>query len=138
MLEKWEHERWLKSLEFNREIRMFGIWAPEHGPVGVCGLTDIDMVNRTAEFSLYIDPHKQGHSYGTEALKELIWYGFQVLNLNHIFGETFEGNPAISMFEKLGFKKDGTRRSFYYREGEYVNAHLYSILRSEYQKCSET
>lgn len=101
-------------------------------PIGVCGLTSIDMEARKAEFSLYIGPEHQGKGYGSEALKLLLYHGFLNLGLNQIWGETFDKNPAAKMFEELGFKKDGTRRQFYMKSGKLIDCHLYSILRDEW------
>jgi len=105
--------------------------------VGVCGLTSIDWINRRAEFSCYINPtfHKKG--YGTAALEELFDFGFYSLNLNSIWGETFEGNPAYHVFtKKLDMTVEGTRRQFYYKDGKYIDAHLLSITRSEWEARS--
>jgi len=100
--------------------------------VGVCGLTSIDWVNRRAEFSLYIASEYQGNGYGEAALRLLVEHGFNVLNLNSIWGEAFDGNPAINMFKKVGFIEEGRRRQFYFREGKYIDAILFSLMRSEY------
>lgn len=133
--EKWAHDAWLASLASRSDVKMYGIYEANMDslePLGVCGLTSIDLINRHAEFSIYIDPsiHKRG--YGKVALKLLVDHGFKALGLNHIFGETFDGNPARRCFEQVGFKYDGVRRKFYYREGRYIDAHLYSILREEW------
>jgi hypothetical protein len=97
--------------------------------VGVCGLTSIDWVNRRAEFSLYIDPDRQKDGLGKAALQTLLHHGFMTLGLNCIWGETFDLNPAAKLFEGLGFIKEGSRRDFYYRDGRFIDAHLYSLLR---------
>lgn len=102
--------------------------------VGCAGLTSIDHVNATAEFSLYIGPEHQGRGYAKRALKTLFDYGFGYLNLNSIWGETYDGNPALGLFLDIGMKQDGTRRGFYYRDGAYIDAHLVSALRSEWLK----
>jgi diamine N-acetyltransferase len=100
--------------------------------VGVVGLTGVDLVNRRGEFSCYIDPDKQGMGFGTRALKVLFAYGFDVLGLNLIWGETFQDNPAAKVFEKLGMTKHGVRPDFYFREGKFIDAHLYGLRRSEW------
>lgn len=100
--------------------------------VGVCGLTSINLLHRRAEFSLYIGTEYQGKGYGSKALRKLFEVGFNQLNLNNIWGETFAGNPAIKMFERIGMKYDGTRRNFYFKNGEYIDAHLYSINQDEF------
>jgi len=120
-------------------VKMFLIMAPvgeiDHvEAVGVCGLTNIDQVNQSAEFSLYIDPAMHRKGYGKAALTTLLKVGFEHLNLNHIWGETFDGNPAMGMFASLGMKKEGTRRQFYYRDGKHIDCHLVSILRDEWRQ----
>ena len=126
------HLAWLESLKHRDDIRMYSIISSLNQPVGVCGLTDIDSLNRRAEFSLYIAPNDQGHGYAKAALKTLIHHGFSNLGLNCVWGETFDGNHAAKIFESIGFIKEGTRRKFYFRSGKFIDAHLYSILSSEW------
>jgi RimJ/RimL family protein N-acetyltransferase len=130
-----EHLAWYQSMVCDDSIKMYAIvCAQQLKPVGVCGLTSIDRINRRAEFSLYIGPENQGQGYAQAALKALISKGFHNHGLNCIWGETFAGNPAAVMFENIGFKKEGTRRQFYFRDGRFIDAHLYSILASEWEK----
>jgi RimJ/RimL family protein N-acetyltransferase len=113
---------------------MYEIRNPESlTPLGVCGLTSIDLYNRHAEFSLYIAPQLQGDGLGTRALKTLLAYGFKTLGLNSIWGETFQGNHALKMFEQMGFKIEGSRRDFYFRDGKYIDAVLVSMQASEFK-----
>jgi diamine N-acetyltransferase len=126
-----QHLAWFNSLPTNSKIRMFSIIAPNGDFVGVCGLTDIDHINSRAEFSLYVGPDFQGQGFGKAALKTLVDHAFYDLNLNCVWGETFAGNPAAKMFEAIGFKAEGERRAFYYRDGEYIGATLYSMLKGE-------
>lgn len=95
--------------------------------LGVCGLTSIDFINRRAEFSLYIVPEYWGHGHGRDGLKLLLDFGFNTLGLNRIWGETFDGNGAVKTFEALGMELEGTRKEHYFRNGSFINAHLYSI-----------
>jgi RimJ/RimL family protein N-acetyltransferase len=100
--------------------------------VGCAGLTDIDHVNSRAEFSCYIGPEYQKNGYGSKALKTLFTYGFKYLNLYSVWGETYNGNPALKMFLGIGMKNDGIRRSHYYRDGSYIDATLVSVLKKEW------
>jgi RimJ/RimL family protein N-acetyltransferase len=101
--------------------------------LGCVGLTDIDHVNARAEFSCYIAPIYQKQGLGKHALRTLFNYAFKYLNLNSIWGETYDKNPAIDMFISLGMKVDGYRRAHYYRDGNFIDAHLISILKSEFK-----
>lgn len=135
-----EQVRWFNRQSEDPTIKMYKVMVKSEvadgkmaeGPVGVCGLTSINYLNRTAEFSLYISPPMQNRGLGKVALRVLLEHGFMNLGLNHIFGETFETNPAQKMFESIGFKKDGTRRAFYFRDGRFIDAYLYSILAEEF------
>lgn len=132
-----DQSRWFARQYEDPTIQMYGIMWPDEKKVdqlvGVTGLTSIDLVNRRAEFSIYIAPDRQGDGLGRKALATLLEHGFKNYGLNLIWGETFDGNPAKVLFERLGFKREGTRRQFYYRDGKLIDAHLYSILRSEWQ-----
>ena len=126
-----QHMAWFNSLATRTDVKMFSILDNAGQFVGVCGLTDINRTNSRAEFSLYIGPEHQRGGLGKKALMTLIDHAFYDLNLHVIWGETFEGNPAAKMFESIGFRKEGTRRNFYYREGQYIDCHLYSIIKGE-------
>lgn len=122
---------WFKRQSEDRSLKM---WAVMNGDeiVGVAGLTSIDATNRRGEFSLYIAPESHRNGFGTKTLKTMFQHGFYNLGLNCIWGETFAGNPAAGVFKGVGMKKEGTRRDFYYRSGRFIDCHLYSLLRSEF------
>jgi RimJ/RimL family protein N-acetyltransferase len=126
-----EHIAWFRSLLGNQKIKMFSICDSEGNFVGVCGLTDIDRVNSRAEFSLYLGPDFQNKGLGKSALKTLVDHAFIDENLHSVWGESFADNPACNCFESIGFKLDGVRRGFYFRNGDYIDARLYSIFRED-------
>jgi len=126
-----QHE-WFIRQNDDPKISMFEVHNSSEEIVGVCGLTDLDMLNRRAEFSLYIIRKYQLQGFSCKALKTLFTHGFRDLNLNVIWGETFEGNPAAGVFEKIGMVHEGTRRDFYFKNGKYLNAHLYSVKAKEW------
>lgn len=123
---------WYKRQNSDPTVHMYAVWA-EGYLVGAAGLTSHDLYNRRAEFSLYIDPEKHDKGLGKSALKTLVEHGFKNLNLHLIWGETFEDNKAMKIFESVGFKQEGARRDFYFKNGKYINAYLYSILESEWK-----
>lgn len=135
-----DHENWLKSLETDKSIKMFGIFYNSDSAsmasqyVGVCGLTSINRVNQTAEFSLYIAPGHQKKGYGERALLLLLMHGFDDQNLNRIWGESFDGNPAQNMFQRLGMKKEGTLRESYFRSGKFIDSHIWAMTRKEFNE----
>lgn len=128
-----EHLEWFHSLSGDKTRKMF-VLSTKTEHVGVVGLTSIDYVSRRAEFSIWIDPSYQGRGYAIAGLKAICNFGFRELGLNCIWGESFAGNPGIGIWKRVGFKEDCVRRDFYYKNGEFVNAHLCSLLREEWKK----
>lgn len=123
-------KRWFEKMSSDPTTKMYMI-GKDHSQVGVCGFTSIDLYSRRAEFSLYIGPEHQKQGYAKAALKTLFKHGFGSLGFNIIWGETFDGNPALGLFIRLGMKHEGTRREFYFKNGEFINANLVSIKRDE-------
>jgi UDP-4-amino-4,6-dideoxy-N-acetyl-beta-L-altrosamine N-acetyltransferase len=132
MLEWNNHCKWFDNLGSDKTIKMYSIENNKNAVVGVCGITDIDLLNRRAEFSLYIGKECQKKGYGRLALNQLLDHAFKCYSIDQIWGETIEGNPAIEMFKSLGLTVDGIRRNFYFKDGILKNALLMSITRSEF------
>ncbi len=134
LIPKGAHLKWYeKQLDGNPVDHMYSICTKEGFVLGVCGLTGIDLENARAEFSLYIAPQFQRKGHGQAALKTLISHGFNSLPLESIWGESYSFNPARRMFQAIGFKEDGVRRHFYYRDGKFIDAYIYSLLRTEWE-----
>ena len=80
--------------------------------IGRCVLFNIDRVNRSAMLGILIgekDYWNQG--YGQDAVKLLLDYGFNLLNLNNIMLGTFSFNErGLGCYRKIGFKEIGRRR----------------------------
>jgi RimJ/RimL family protein N-acetyltransferase len=62
----------------------------------------------------------------------LVKHGFETLNLNRIYLQVFANNPrAIRAYEKAGFIHEGRKRQAEFRDGQYIDVLLMSILRDE-------
>ena len=132
LIDEYQQAHWLESQASNPTVKMFGI-AAESRYIGVCGFTDIDMVNRNAEFSLYIEPASQRKGYGRKALLTLFRHGFDDWGFKRIWGETFDNNPALKVFLDVGMKKEGCFRSAYFRRGKWIDSHIVGLLDNEWQ-----
>lgn len=137
IISKFRQNEWKEKIIGDPSIQMYSIFDCNNQGIGVCGLTGLDLVNRHAEFSLYIAPTFQGQGNGKNALKTLISHGFNTYGLEVIWGESFDHNPATKIFTDIEMKQEGTRRHFYFREGGFIDAHLFSILRSEWEKSEK-
>ncbi len=74
-----------------------------------------------------------GKGYGTDAMKVILRYAFQELNLRRVSLNTFQYNPrAIRSYEKAGFVHEGRMRDFLHREGMRGDLLFMGILREEW------
>ena len=103
--------------------------------VGVTGFENILWNNGTAVIYIGIgDSLSRGKGFGSEALSLTLEFGFQELNLHRIQLNVLSYNkPAVKLYEKLGFKKEGTYREFIHRDGKRYDMYLYGILRPEWE-----
>lgn len=106
---------------------------------GLISLTNIDQFNQCAELHLMIgDTENRGKGIGTFAVKEMLHHAFYNLNLHRIELEALETNAAsCGLYEKCGFQKEGVKRKAVFKNGEYLDMYLYSILREEYREIKE-
>jgi len=102
--------------------------------LGNISFFDMHQISRNAQCGLFIgDEENRNKGYGQEALKLLLNYGFNTLNLNNVMLKVFSFNEmAISCYRKVGFKEIGRRRSNYYVNGEYHDDVFMDILASEF------
>jgi diamine N-acetyltransferase len=103
--------------------------------VGSCGLHKIDPRNHGAELGMVIgDPSDWGRGLGSEAARLLIAYGFDTVNLHRIWLEVYEDNHgARKIYEKLGFRLEGTLREYGFRDGRWWDLHCMALLDHEYR-----
>ena len=131
-----EQIRWMEKIGKDDSVRMYDLITTAKGvdeKIGVCGLTSIDRVNSRAELSLYVFPDFMGYGYGLAGLKTLIKHAFKNQNLNSVYVEVidFDNHPGKSLVTPLGLVYEGKRRKFYFKDGSYRDASLYSLMSDE-------
>ena len=102
--------------------------------IGNCSFMDVDHTARSAEVGLFIgDKSCWNQGYGTEVMRLLLRTGFGTLNLNRIFLRVDEDNKGgIRAYEKAGFVHEGLLRQAIYREQQYHDMLIMSVLRAEW------
>ena len=119
---------------------IFAIKNIEHSElIGVTGFDDISWNNGTALIYIGIGEEKhRGLGYAKEAFRLTIEFGFEELNFHRIYLTVLEYNePAIKLYEKLGFKREGVYREFIHRDGKRYDMYLYGMLRPEWDSLKE-
>jgi RimJ/RimL family protein N-acetyltransferase len=108
--------------------------------IGACGLHSLDECHHHAELGMVIgDPVDWGHGYGADAARLLIGYGFDTLNLHRIWLTVYEDNPAARrIYERLGFRLEGTLRHHGFREGRWWDIHSMGLLADEWRQLAQS
>jgi ribosomal-protein-alanine N-acetyltransferase len=89
--------------------------------------------NRCADIGYVLSSTYWGRGIITEAIKRIIKYGFEDLNVNRIEAHCDENNiGSYRAMEKAGMKYEGTLREKTFMKGKFINMKFYSILKSEY------
>jgi RimJ/RimL family protein N-acetyltransferase len=104
--------------------------------IGNVELKMVNKISRRARVSIGIfNTNFLNKGLGTEALRLLVNYGFESLNLRSIELRVFENNKrAITSYEKLCFKLMGRRREADFVDGEYLDDFLMDILIEEWEE----
>jgi putative acetyltransferase len=74
----------------------------------------------------------QGRGVGSALMAAAIDLAENWLNISRIELEVYPDNaPALALYEKFGFEREGILRDFAFRDGQYVDSILMARLRSE-------
>ena len=94
------------------------------------------IISRTATLGIFIgEKEERSKGYGTEAIKLLLDFGFNYLNLHEIKLDVYEFNKrAIKCYEKIGFKEYGRRRKCKFINGKYYDSIEMDILAEEFRE----
>lgn len=107
--------------------------------IGTIGFMWIQTDNNAAEVGYSLARDYWNRGIMTEALRAVIDYGFNRLNLNRIEAQHETTNPASgAVMRKCRMVKEGTLRGRLYNKGRYVDVDLYAILRRDYKQRSRT
>tara|TARA_R110002012_G_scaffold257642_2_gene437911 strand:- start:778 stop:1302 length:525 start_codon:yes stop_codon:yes gene_type:complete len=104
--------------------------------IGFVTLNNIHPIRRSAYIGIVgISPKDQNGMHGVDALRTLIRYSFDILNLRRLYSHTFGDNTKMKSLYKLGgWTLEGTEREYTYRNGEWLDKEIWAVLRSEYKE----
>jgi UDP-4-amino-4,6-dideoxy-N-acetyl-beta-L-altrosamine N-acetyltransferase len=140
VLSKEHQHKWWREKVISDDTWQYFVIKPQSEPdkiIGVTGLLYLHPVYKTGEFAINIgDPDFREGGYGSDALRTLTKYGFDQLNLNRIWCEVYSNNAAIDIYRHIGFIDEGLLRQTVFKDGEYLDSYILSMLRTDYEKLS--
>ena len=129
------HEVVDKGFE-NETDFVFAIRNKENGLImGLIGIHHWDKANQKAEIGYWLGKEFWNKGYVTEAMTEVLAFGFKVLNLNKMFANFFPHNPASGrVMEKSGMRQEAVLKQEIYKNGKFLDFVRYSILKEDFKK----
>ena len=120
----------------NKNYNFFIVTLDNDKLIGTVGLEKYDSINRTATLGIFIgEKEYRSQGYGTEAIKLVLDYGFNYLNLNNINLDLMSFNDrALKCYQKCGFKEYGRRRKCKFINGKYYDLIEMDILAEEFKE----
>ena len=102
----------------------------------LCGsirVKDIDQHDRNAKVGYFLGYQFEGQGFMTAALRVILDYCFNTLELNRIALHCASTNaPSMAVAARLGFTHEGTLRQDEWLNGAFVDQHVYGLLRAEF------
>ncbi len=96
------------------------------GAIGIHPQTDIYCKN--AELGYWLAETQWGKGLITEAIKQIVDYGFQKFDITRIFARPFGHNIASQkVLEKAGFTLEAKLEKTLYKNGEYLDELIYAV-----------
>jgi [ribosomal protein S5]-alanine N-acetyltransferase len=126
---------WVKSLIMNdNQSQMYFAISIKDETIGYTSISNIDYRNGTCFWSgIKLLPIMLGMGYGFQVELLVLRYIFEELRMQCCTAEGLEEYQlALDYMRKAGFKKEGLMRNRVFKNGEYKNIWLLSILSNEY------
>ncbi|MBN6205238.1 GNAT family N-acetyltransferase [Ralstonia pickettii] len=130
-----ETKKWIEMcINKTNGYEQKAILTGEGNHIGWIDLKNIDKLNKHAELGITIgDKSYWGKGYGLSAMKEMLAWGFNELELNKIWLRVeVDNEKAIKSYKRIGYVEEGILRQDRYRNGRYVDRLRMSMLKSEF------
>jgi ribosomal-protein-alanine N-acetyltransferase len=118
----------------------WGIVLKDNGKlIGTVGFNSVSYQNAFAEVGYVLSRHYWGNGLMSEALSEVVKFGFEVMNLNRIEATcNTQNRRSESVMKKCGFSFEGILRGRLLVKNKFLDLKMYSIMKSEYLKMKKS
>ena len=99
--------------------------------IGLIDLFDFDPKNKRAGIGIIIQNEiDRKNGFGSEALKLVINYAFQHLELHQLYANINIANqPSLSLFTTFGFQKIGVKKDWNFQNGKYQDEGIFQLIK---------
>lgn len=102
--------------------------------VGTIGINSINVFAHKAVVGYEISRASWGRGFATEALRSVVKFCHDYVELNRIEAAVMHGNEAsVRVLQRIGFAEEGVMRAYGYWKGAYHDLRIFSVLRPRSQ-----
>lgn len=106
--------------------------------IGWCSMFRWNPVYRSLGIGYCLDEPAWGQGYATEAVRALLQWLFDTLDVHRVEAELDTRNAASArVLEKLGFQREGLRRDDCVVDGEVSDSWIYGLLRPDWTAAAD-
>ncbi|WP_461247268.1 UDP-4-amino-4,6-dideoxy-N-acetyl-beta-L-altrosamine N-acetyltransferase [Treponema sp. R6D11] len=133
-----DHLAWIKRLKNDNNQICLVILNEEDQPFGAVNIKNIDKENKIAELGFYKSQNINEKGLMTKSLSTAIDYSFNILGMEKIYSEVFEGNTkSLAIHKSLLFTEEGFLRLHKIKNGKRIGVHLFGLLKDEWETGKE-
>jgi ribosomal-protein-alanine N-acetyltransferase len=139
----WHYDRveqaaeWIAALPAKREageLLDFLVVHPEHGPLGVTGLSELSRRDRRATVGTWLGREHWGTGANAESKALVAAVAFERLGLARLTAYSSPQNPRSQVaLERLGFVPEGTLRAYHRHPSGVHDVVVYGLLRDDWE-----
>ena len=107
-----------QDIFLTQQIRFMIIHKSTRQYIGCIDLFDYDVFHQRAGVGVLMDNEFRKKGYATQALRLLLEYGEEILNLHQVYCTIHASNKeSVTLFNKAGFKQTGIKKDWYNYKG---------------------
>jgi RimJ/RimL family protein N-acetyltransferase len=130
-------EEWIGTLAGlwqEDQAATFAITLREDGALAGAIRLDLERDHERAELGYWIGKPFWNRGYATEAVREILRFAFEDLELHRVQATFLPANPASGkVLIKAGLTREGRLRHYVKKWGKFEDLELYSLLAGEYR-----
>jgi [ribosomal protein S5]-alanine N-acetyltransferase len=102
--------------------------------MGSCYIAPEISEHRQAEIGYMLGTPFWGQGYTTEAVRQVIAFGFTTLKMHRIFAEVISENQgSVRVLEKLGMRREGLLRDHRWFQNRWWDTAIYALRQPEWE-----
>lgn len=126
-------EKVKQSVEEKSAYRWAIIYKPDQKLIGRVGFVYLDEIHSCTEIGYALSSRYWGKGLATEALQQVIKYGFCHMKINRIEGKcNVDNRSSARVMKKVGMQQEGILREKLKIKGEFVDQIQFAMIKKDF------